>query len=151
MIHDPVCRVQLDQSLLWRPRSKPTVEKKATGTPKSYNYEHQKNSTKYQDLHPDSQLLGRQLFQTLQTIAKGSLPSVIRQLTGQCACYTFSIIAIWRHHWLSSAICKLSTMTPIDPHARAAISRQRRQMEDELRWQIRCQKCSSQKLHWSAE
>ena len=58
------------------------------------------NAKEYQDLHPDAQRLDRQLFQTLQTIVKGSLLSVISQLqlcklTGQYACYTFGIIAIW--------------------------------------------------------
>ena len=43
----------------------------------------QMNPKRYQDLHPDAQLLDRQLFQTLQTIAKGSLFSIISQLTGQ--------------------------------------------------------------------
>ena len=69
------------------------------------------NPKKYQDLHPDAQRLDRQLFQTLQTIVKGSILSVISQLTGQYACYTFGIIAIWRHHRLSSATRKLSAMT----------------------------------------
>ena len=46
-------------------------------------YERQKFPKRYQDLHPDAQLLDRQLFQMLQTIAKGSLLSVISQLTGQ--------------------------------------------------------------------
>jgi len=46
-------------------------------------YELQKFPKRYQDLHPDAQLLDRQLFQTLQTIAKGSLFSIISQLTGQ--------------------------------------------------------------------
>ena len=55
--------------------------------------------------------LDRQLFQTLQTIVKGSPFSVISQLTGQYACYTFGTIAIWQHHRLSSATLKLSAMT----------------------------------------
>ena len=74
-------------------------------------YECQKNPKKCQDLHPDAQLLDRQLFQPLQTIIKGSLRFVISHLFGQCACYTFGIIAIWRHHRLSSAIRKRSAMT----------------------------------------
>ena len=69
------------------------------------------HAQKCQDLHPDAQLLDRQLFQTLQTTVKGSLLPVISQLTGQYACYTFRIIAIWRHHRLSSATHKLSAMT----------------------------------------
>ena len=113
------------------------VEKKAAGTPKSYmNAKRtQRNTKTYCHLHPEAQLLDRKLFQTLQTIANGSLPSVISQRTGQYACYTFGIIAIWRHHRLSSATCKLSAMTRMQimvtqasgnwtsPHQRAVPSR----------------------------
>ena len=74
-------------------------------------YDQQMNPKRYQDLQPDAQRLDRQLFQTLQTIVKGNLVSVISQLTGQHACYTFSIIAIWRNHRLSSATRKHSVMT----------------------------------------
>ena len=56
-------------------------------------YERQKFPHKYQDLHPDAQLLDRQLFQTLQTIVKGSLLSIISQLTGQYASYLMEVIA----------------------------------------------------------
>ena len=73
-------------------------------------YERQMNPQKYQDVHPDAQRLDRQLFQMLQTIGKDSLLSVISQLTGQYACYTFGIIAIWRHHRLSAATRKLSAV-----------------------------------------
>jgi len=68
------------------------------------------NPKRYQDLHLEAQRLDRQLFQTLQTIVKSSLLSMISQLNGQYACYTFGIIAIWRHHRLSSATRKLSAM-----------------------------------------
>ena len=73
-------------------------------------YECQMHPKKYQDLHHEAQLLDRQLFQTLQPIVKGSLLSVISQLTGRYACYTFGIIAIWRHHRLSAATRKLSAV-----------------------------------------
>ena len=113
-MRDPVCRVKLDRRLLQvkHPRTKTVVYNKATGTPKRYmKYERQTFPQKYQNLHPDAQLLDRQLFQMLQIIAKGSLVSVISQRTGQYACYTFGIIAIWRHRRLSSATRKLSAMT----------------------------------------
>ena len=71
----------------------------------------QMNPKKYQDLHPDAQRVDRQLFQTLQTIVKGSILCLISHRTGQYASYTFGIIAIWRHHRLSSATRKLSAMT----------------------------------------
>ena len=45
---------------------------------------------KYQDLHPEAQRLDRELFQTLESIVKGSLFTIISQLTGQYACYTKS-------------------------------------------------------------
>ena len=68
-------------------------------------------SNEPKDLHSDAQPLDRQLFQMLQIMVKGSLLSIISQLTGQYASYTASIIAIWQPHWLSSATCKLSAMT----------------------------------------
>ena len=74
-------------------------------------HDQQMNPKRYQDLHPEAQRLDRQRFRKLQTIVKGSLLSVISQLIGQCACYTFGVIAIWRHHWLSSATRKLSATT----------------------------------------
>ena len=92
------------------------VENKAIGTPQSYmnSKSSQRDIKTYIGVHPDAQLLDRQLFRTLKTIVTGSLLSIISQLTGvtgQYACYTSDIIAIWQHHRLSSATRKLSTMT----------------------------------------
>ena len=81
---------------------------------------------KYQDLHPGAQRLDRQLFQTLQTIVEGRLLSVISQLTGQYACYTFSIIAMI----LATPSAKLNNTQAVchEPHARAAIAWRRQQV-----------------------
>ena len=75
----------------------------------------------------DAQRLDRQLFQTLQTIAKGGLLSVISQLP-HYACYTSGIIAMWQHHQLSSAFSNTQAACH-DRHARAAISWRRQQVE----------------------
>ena len=52
---------------------------------------------KYSDLSPESMKLDRTMYFTLATIVKGPYLSLIQDLHGKYARYTFAIITLWKH------------------------------------------------------
>jgi len=62
---------------------------------------------RYADLSEASQALDRTLFFTISTMVKGSFLSLIQDLKGKNARYTFAIIALWKHAELGSSSRRL--------------------------------------------
>ena len=64
----------------------------------------------YADLPQESQKLDQILFHTLYTIVSGSFLSIITDLQGGYARYTFAMIAMWKHSELGAATRRLEAL-----------------------------------------
>ena len=69
------------------------IEEEEDATPRVLNYS---------DLSAEAVRLDMALYNTLYTIVKGSFLSLLTDLTGDYARYSFAIIAMWNHANLSS-------------------------------------------------
>lgn len=65
----------------------------------------------YSDLSDDAVRLDKALYNTLYTIVKGSFLSLLTDLTGDYARYSFAIIAMWQHANLSSTSRRITAMS----------------------------------------
>ena len=66
---------------------------------------------KYSDLSLASQQLDKTLFLNISSMLKGHMLSLLQELTGKNARYTFAIIALWRHAELGPSSRRLNAMT----------------------------------------
>ena len=116
----PEVRAELEEikARLRRPvqESVPTPSPSAGGrsrgrrSPSRHDHGPRRQVLTYRDLSPEAQHLDKALFNTMQTIIKGTYLQCLMGLEGRFARYTYAVIALWKHASLNSNTRRIAAM-----------------------------------------